>query len=363
MLLLAVPFFSLRLGAADQGNDPPGSTTRQAYDMLTQGFGPGFNGPLELVAVTGGSADGAALSRVRAAVSTEPGVAGVAPTQLVGGVDGRTVALVDVYPTTAPQDAATAKLISELRQHVIPEAEKGSSLQIYIGGTTAVFSDFANVLAGELPLFFGLVILLSFLLLAVVFRSIVIPLTAAIMNVLSAAAAFGILVAVFQWGWLGSIVGVDRVGPIEAFLPVMLFSILFGLSMDYEIFLVTRVHEEWLRTGDHRAAVRTGLTTTGKTITAAALIMILVFGSFVLSGERVIKEFGLGLAAGIFVDAVIIRTALVPATMLLLGRANWWFPRWLDRITPRVCVDEVEPLPEPAVREPMEERTPDLVGV
>jgi RND superfamily putative drug exporter len=210
---------------------------------------------------------------------------------------------------------------------------------VLVGGTTAIFVDFTRVLASKLPLFIGLVVLLSFLLLAIVFRSLVIPLTAAVMNILSIGAAFGVLVAVFQNGTFGSIVGVNRAGPIEAFLPVMLFSILFGLSMDYEVFLISRIHEEWIRSGDNRTAVRNGLASTGKTITAAALIMILIFGSFVFGGERVIKEFGLGLAAGIFMDAVLIRMAIVPAVMFLFGRTNWWFPSSLDRTLPRLGID------------------------
>jgi len=215
----------------------------------------------------------------------------------------------------------------------------GTHVTVLVGGTTAIFVDFTRVLAAKLPLFIGVVVLLSFLLLALVFRSILIPLTAAVMNVLSIGAALGVLVLVFQHGVLGSVIGVNRPGPIEAFLPVMLFAILFGLSMDYEVFLISRVHEEWLRCGDNRTAVRNGLAATGKTITAAALIMILIFASFILGGERVIKEFGVGLAIGIFMDAVLIRMAIVPSIMVLFGRANWWFPGWLDRVLPRVGID------------------------
>ena len=215
-------------------------------------------------------------------------------------------------------------------------------MTIYVGGTTAIFADFAQVLGHKLPLFIGLVVILSFLLLTLVFRSLLIPAISAVMNLLSIGAAFGILVAVFQWGWLGSVFGVNKPGPIEAFLPVMLFAILFGLSMDYQVFLVTRIHEEWLKTGDNSVAVRNGLAGTGKTITAAALIMILVFGSFILGGERVIKEFGLGLAAGILVDAIIIRMAIVPSVLTLTGRANWWIPGWLDRILPNVGFERPE---------------------
>jgi putative drug exporter of the RND superfamily len=250
-----------------------------------------------------------------------------------------TVTLLNVYPTSAPQDAATTSLIDELRGQTIPSTVAGTGVTVLVGGTTAIFVDFTRVLSSKLPLFIGLVVLLSFLLLAIVFRSIVIPLTAAMMNILSIGAAFGVLVVVFQHGRFGSILGVSRPGPIEAFLPVMLFSILFGLSMDYEVFLISRIHEEWLRSGDNRTAVRNGLAATGKTITAAALIMILIFGSFIFGGERVIKEFGLGLAAGIFMDAVLIRMAIVPAIMFMLGRSNWWFPKSLDRILPRFGID------------------------
>ena len=240
--------------------------------------------------------------------------------------DGTTVTLLNVYPTSAPQDAATTTLIDELRDTTIPATVAGTGVTVLVGGTTAIFVDFTRVLSSKLPLFIGLVVLLSFLLLAIVFRSIVIPLTAAVMNILSIGAAFGVLVAVFQHGRFGSLFGVNRPGPIEAFLPVMLFSILFGLSMDYEVFLISRIHEEWLRSGDNRTAVRNGLAATGKTITAAALIMILIFGSFIFGGERVIKEFGLGLAAGIFMDAVLIRMAIVPAIMFMLGQVELVVP-------------------------------------
>jgi putative drug exporter of the RND superfamily len=345
IVIVALPFFSLRLGSADQGNDPVGSTTRQAYDLLAKGFGPGFNGPLQLVAVVHGAADDSTLDRVVADVRTQPDVARVTPPVLIPSRDGTDVALVNVYPASAPQDAATTNLIYRLRQQTIPAAVAGSKLTVLVGGGTAIFIDFAHVLSAKLPLFIGLVVLLSFLLLAVVFRSIVIPLVSAAMNVLSIGAAFGILVAVFQWGWLGSVFGVNRAGPIEAFLPVMLFAILFGLSMDYQVFLVTRIHEEWLKSGDNRVAVRNALAATGKTITAAALIMILVFGSFILGGERVIKEFGLGLAGGILVDAVVIRMAVVPSVMLLIGKTNWWFPKSLDRLLPHVGLEQSQATP------------------
>jgi len=360
VVLIALPFFSLRLGSSDQGNDPVGSTTRQAYDLLANGFGPGFNGPLLLVTQNNGPADQAVLDRLAAAVEKQPGVVNrkIVPLTLPEK-NGKQVALLTVYPTSSPEAAATTELIDHLRQSTIPAVVAGTGVTVFVGGNTAIFVDFARVLSSKLPLFIGLVVVLSFLLLAMVFRSIIIPLTAAAMNLLSIGAAFGVLVAVFQWGWLGSLFGVSRAGPIEAFLPVMLFAILFGLSMDYEVFLISRIQEEWLTSGDNHAAVRKGLASTGKTITAAALIMILVFGSFILGGERVIKEFGLGLAAGIAIDALLIRMAIVPSLMFLIGRPNWWFPDWLDRILPRLAVDpELPPTatrPEDPATEPESE--------
>ena len=348
VLVATVPFFSMRLGISDQGNDPKGTTTRTAYDLLAQGFGPGTNGPLEVVAVHAGLVPPGTLTALTNAIGRQPGVASVVPPVVFHAKDGKQVALITVYPTTSPQSSATTNLIGELRTSTVPTVVEGTHTTVYIGGTTAFFTDFANVLTQKLPLFIGLVVLVSFLLLAVVFRSIVIPITAAVMNLLSIGAAFGILTAVYQWGWLGSLFQVGGPGPIEAFLPVMMFAILFGLSMDYEVFLITRIHEEYQKTRDNRQAVRDGLATTGKTITAAALIMILVFGAFILGSLRPIREFGLGLAGGIFMDAFLIRMALVPATMFLLGRSNWWFPQWLDRILPSVVVepesdDEIEP--------------------
>jgi len=354
VVLVAMPFFSLRLGTSDQGNDPTYTTTRQAYDLLSAGFGPGFNGPLQLVAEQKGQVDAQTLDKLATAVRAHPGVAAVVPPITLPAHDGQQVALINVYPTTSPQSSATNTLINELRQTTIPEVTAGTGVTVYVGGTTAIFADFAKVLTSKLPLFIGLVVLLSFCLLAIVFRSLVIPLTAAIMNLLSIGAAFGILVAVFQWGWAGSVFQVDQTGPIEAFLPVMMFAILFGLSMDYEVFLITRIQEEYFKCGDNRTAVRNGLAATGKTITAAALIMILVFGAFILGGIRVIKEFGLGLAGGILVDAVIIRMAVVPSVMILLGKSNWWFPKWLEWL-PHVTVDPNLPTGGPATTPPAAE--------
>ncbi len=359
MLVLAAPFLRLRLGSSDQGNDPVGSTTRTAYDLLAHGFGPGFNGPLQIVAEVNGTQQADALKRLAASVSSQPGVAAVTPVlTLPGSGNGAgQVALFQVYPTTAPQDAATTDLINRLRDQVIPSSVGSTGLTVYVGGITAIFADFATVLSEKLPVFIGVVVIVSFLLLMLVLRSLLVPLKAAIMNLLSIAAAFGIVTAVFQWGWLGGLFGVSRPGPVESFLPVMLFAILFGLSMDYEVFLVMRIHEEWLRTGDNGTAVQRGLAATGGTITAAAAIMIVVFGSFILGGQRIIKEFGVGLAAAIFVDAVIIRTALVPSLMLLMGKANWWFPAWLDRVLPRIHV-EPEDLSELDEEEPVAVEAP-----
>jgi RND superfamily putative drug exporter len=345
VVAIALPFFSLRLGSSDQGSDPAGSTTRTAYDLLAKGFGPGFNGPLELVSLVSSPAQKNIIATVSKEVAKQPGVASVAPTILLPSKTGPNadVAFINVFPTTAPQAAATTNLIYHLRDDLIPQAVGNSGVKILVGGDTAIFVDFAHVLSAKLPLFIALVVVLSFLLLSIVFRSLVIPLLAAVMNLLSIGAAFGILVAVYQWGDLDRLFGISRTGPVESFIPVMLFAILFGLSMDYQVFLVTRMHEEYLKSEDNRIAVRNGLAATGKTITAAALIMILVFGSFVLGGQVVIKEFGIGLAGGILIDAVFLRMAIVPSLMMLLGRSNWWFPKGLDRLLPRVAVEADSP--------------------
>ncbi len=340
IVILALPFFSLQLGSADQGTDPAGTPTRVAFDMLSKGFGPGFNGPLMLVGVVQPDQH-ATVDAIVHDVSRQSDVARVAPPVYIPSKTGTgDVVLVNVYPDSAPQDAATTDLVNHLRGDTIPGAVGDSGVKILVGGSTAIFIDFSNVLSSKLPLFIALVVTLSFLLLMTVFRSFVIPLTAACMNLLSIGAAFGILVTVFQWGYLGSLIGLNGTSPVEAFLPVMLFAILFGLSMDYQVFLVSRIHEEYIKSGrNNKVAVRNGLAATGKTITAAALIMILVFGSFILGGQRVIKEFGIGLAAGILVDAVFIRMAIVPSLMMLFGDANWWFPKWLDRVLPSLAVD------------------------
>jgi putative drug exporter of the RND superfamily len=360
---LAVPFFSMRLGSSDASSDPAGSTTRQAYQLLVKGFGPGYNGPLQLVAEVSDSRQKQAFQSALTAAAHTAGVAAATPAvTLPGSSGGKAVVFADVYPDSSPQAASTNSLLTRLRDSVIPASTKGSGVRVLVGGQTAIFADFATVLSSKLPLFIGVVVLLSFLLLAAVFRSIAIPLMAALMNMLSAGAAFGVLVAVFQWGWAASLLGVNQTGPIEAFVPVMMFAILFGLSMDYEVFLVSRIYEEWHRTGDNRLAVTRGLQATGRTITAAATIMVLVFGSFLLGGQVVIKMFGLGLAGAVLLDAMIVRMALVPALMLVVGKLNWALPAWLDRILPHLNVEGsvIEPTNAEQHRHPHIELHPPL---
>jgi RND superfamily putative drug exporter len=343
MLVIAIPFLSLRIGSSDQGSDPTSATTRRAYDLLARGFGPGFNGPLQLVARLNGAQERAQFARLVDAVRHTPGVVAATNPIVIGGGGSRpAVAIAQVVPRGSPQDASTTDLLNRLRHTVIPRAA-GPGLRVLVGGETAIFEDFSQVLAGKLPLFIGVVVLLSFVLLMTVFRSLVIPAMAALCNLLSVGAAFGVVTAVFQWGWLASVIGVSRTGPIEAFVPVLVFAILFGLSMDYEVFLVSRIYEEWHRRRDTRQAVIHGLAATGRTITAAAAIMVLVFAAFVLGGERVIKLFGVGLASAVLLDALIVRSVLVPALMLTFDRANWWLPAWLDRVLPRLNVEGADP--------------------
>jgi RND superfamily putative drug exporter len=348
IVVLALPFFSLRLGLDDAGNDPASSTTRQAYDLLAKGFGPGFNGPLQVVGQVSSPADRARFADFVNSLESFPGVARVVPPR--SSPDGKAEVAI-VFPKTAPQAAQTTTLLHQLR-HAAAQAEAGSPLVVHVGGVTAIGEDFSHILAQKMPQFVGVVVVLAFLLLMVVFRSLLVPLVASIMNLLSIGAALGIMTAAFQYGWGKSILGFTRAGPIEVFVPVLMFAILFGLSMDYEVFLVSRIHEEWIRTGDNEQAVTRGQAETGRVITAAALIMILVFASFIFGGELVIKMVGVGFAGAIFVDAFIIRTVLVPAVMHVLGPANWWLPGWLDRILPRVHVEPEDitaagPGPEP----------------
>ncbi|QOV47719.1 MMPL family transporter [Streptomyces chromofuscus] len=333
MVVLSLPVLSLRLGATDQGNHQDTTTTRQAYDLLAEGFGPGFNGPLQVV--VDGAAPDALVSRVE---STE-GVAQVAALP-----PANDVTVIQVVPTTSPQSEETDRLIDVLRDEVIP----ASGAEAHVGGVTAVFKDFASVTGDRLPYFVATIIALGFLLLLVAFRSLVVPLTAAVMNLIAAAASFGVLVAVFQWGWGTELLGIGKEGPITAFLPVIMLSLLFGLSMDYQVFLVSRMHEEWVHTKDNARAVRVGLAETSRVINCAALIMICVFSAFVLSGDMEGAMAGIGLAAAVALDAFILRTALVPAAMHLLGKANWWLPAGLEKRLPHLAVEPREEEPQPA---------------
>ena len=356
LLLLAVPLLSLRLGFSDDGNRPEDSTTRKAYDLLAAGFGPGFNGPLILATLLpNGVADLPAVQRVSDALAGAEGIAFASP-GFPNDPEDPDAAIWRVIPTSAPQDEATTELVNRLRSDVIPPAAAGTGLDVAVTGFQATGVDFSRYLGERLPQFIGVVLLLSFLLLMAVFRSLLVPLKAVVMNLLSIGAAYGLVVAVFQWGWGKELVGLGKGGPIEPFVPMMMFAIVFGLSMDYEVFLLSRVKEEYDRTGDNRNAVADGLTSTARVITAAAAIMVFVFGSFLLEADRTVKLMGVGLASAVLFDATIVRLLLVPATMELLGDRNWWLPRWLDRILPRIHVEGHDLPPVPAADEP----APDL---
>ncbi|MET8748843.1 MMPL family transporter [Streptomyces sp. NPDC004667] len=339
MLVLALPTLSLHLGTSDQGNNPAGSSTRKAYDLLAEGFGPGTNGPLAIVARLDGAGDRVAVDRLTEALRTTANVASAGPAVFNRGGD---TAVLTVVPRSAPQSRATSELVDTLRRDVIPRAGQGSTMEAHVGGVTAGYDDFAGVIVGKLPLFVGVVITLGCLLLLLAFRSLGIPLKAAAMNVAAVASSFGVVVVIFQWGWGSELLGLGSAGPIEPFLPVIMVSVLFGLSMDYQVFLVSRMYEEWLETGDNRRAVRVGLAETSRVINSAAVIMISVFLAFVLSGDRLIAMFGIALAAAVALDAFVLRTLLVPALMHLLGGANWWIPRWLDRRLPRISIEPPE---------------------
>jgi RND superfamily putative drug exporter len=336
MLVLALPTLTLHLGTSDQGNGPRTATTRQAYDLLAAGFGPGTNGPLTLVATTDGAGARLALSHLPRTLRAVPGVASVSAAGLDRSGD---TGVITVIPDSAPQSDATSRLVERLREEVLPVAEQSSGLRVYVGGPTAAYDDFAAVVIGKLPLFVGCVVGLGCALLLLAFRSIGVPLKAAAMNVAAVASSFGVVTAIFQWGWGSEWLGLGRAGPIEPFLPVIMVSVLFGLSMDYQVFLVSRMYEEWRETGDNRRAVRVGLAETSRVITSAAVIMIAVFLAFVLSGDRVIAMFGIGLAAAVALDAFVLRILLVPALMHLLGDANWWLPGWLERRLPRLSIE------------------------
>ena len=343
LLALGAPFLSMRQGTADYSVDPTSTTTTtyRGYEMLVQGFGPGFSGPLQLVAPITNPAAKATFGTVVAAASHTPGVVTtVGPEYFPAGPGHPAVGVAEVYPAGSPQAQSTANLITDLRNNVIPDALHGQHLQVLVGGQTALGIDLAGQLSSKLPLFVGMVVALSVILLMVVFRSLAIPLTAAIMNLLSAAAAFGVITAVFQWGWLKSLVGVTNTGPISPFIPILMFAVLFGLTTDYQVFLVSRIQEEWLKRRDNSAAVRVGQAITGRIISAAAAIMTVVFFSFTFTTDRTVKMIGLGMAAAVVTDALLVRTVLVPAVMHTLGRTNWRIPSVLDRILPHLDLED-----------------------
>ncbi len=342
LLALAAPVLSLRLGFPDEGTLPESRTQRRAYDLLAEGFGPGVNGPLVIAIDI--SQDATVVEPLTAAILADNGIASVMPAQ-VNKPAG--VAVMLAIPNSSPQDEATLETIDRLRANVFPAVLNSTDATAHIGGQTASFGDIGARVNDRLPLFIAAVLLLSFMLLTLVFRSVVVPLKAALMNLLSIGAAYGVLVMVFQWGWGKDIIGLESTIPVLAFIPMFMFAILFGLSMDYEVFLLSRVREEYLRTGDNDAAVVHGIASTARVITSAALIMISVFLGFVLSDDPVTKMMGLGLATAIFVDATIIRMVLVPATMKLMGNANWWLPSWLDRLLPTIDIEGEAGLPEP----------------
>ncbi len=332
LLAATLPVLSLRVGLPDDGSMPEGRTERRAYDLVAEGFGPGTNGPLIIAVDLAG--DPGVLDRLAGAVAADPGIASVAPAQ-VDQAQG--IATLVVFPTTGPQEGTTADTVARLRADVLPAVVGAGPARAHVGGAAASLSDVGRRTSERMPVFVAAVLALSFLLLMVVFRSVLVPLKAVLLNLLSIGAAYGILVAVFQWGWGGALIGLESTVPIVSFIPMFLFAILFGLSMDYEVFLLSRVREEYLRTGDNGTAIVRGVSGTARVITSAALIMVAVFLSFAVADDPSTKMFGLGLATAIFVDATVVRMVLVPATMTLLGRANWWLPAWLDRMLPRAA--------------------------
>lgn len=340
MVLLAIPVSRLQFGSSDQGHDPASATTRLAYDLLAQGFGPGFNGPLLLVAQATSPADTAALQ----ALGTHlPQLADVASVTADAAAPGTTV--IQVTPRTSPEAPATSTLITTLRTSTIPAAEQGTTLRVYVGGQSATSADFTSAVEHKLPWFLLTIIGLSFLLLVIAFRSLLIPATAAVMNLLAAAATFGVMTALFQWGWGLGALGLGTPGPVESFLPVFILPILFGLSTDYQVFLISRMSEEWARSGDSHRAVRAGQAGTARIITAAAAIMMCVFLAFSLMSQRNVAEFGISLTIAVALDAFVLRTVCVPAIMHLTGAASWLLPRWLDRRLPRLAIEPAQPAP------------------
>jgi len=336
LVVLAIPLFSLRLGQLDAGTNPTSESIRRAYDLIATNFGPGANGPLTVVVQlpSGNSpqANQTLLANTQSTLSKTPGVAAVAPPSVNSA---NTTAVINVVPTTSPQDAATTKLANDLRDTVLPTVPA----KTYVVGTTAGYIDFTAKIAKRMPWLILTVVLLAFVLLTVAFRSIVIATKAAILNLLSVAAAYGVVVAIFQWGWGSSLINIHEKLPIPAFVPMLMFAIVFGLSMDYEVFLISRVHEAWTKTGDAHRSVAIGIGSTARVITTAAAIMIVVFTSFVLDPDPTVKMLAIGMAAAVLIDASIIRMILVPAVMSLLGRHAWWIPRWLDRIMPNLDIE------------------------
>ena len=337
---------ALRLGTPDEGSLPPSRTERRAYDLVAEGFGPGINGPLVIAVDI--SEDPSNVEALRAAIAADEGIAAVAPPEVDTAAG---VATLIAFPTTSPQDGATLATVDRLRSDVLPPVLEGSAARAHVGGQTATWADIGAQVNRRLPLFISAVILLSFLLLMVVFRSLLVPLKAALLNLLSIGAAYGVLVMVFQWGWGKGLIGLEATVPIVPFIPMFMFAVLFGLSMDYEVFLLSRVREEYLATGDNEASVIRGISSTARVITSAALIMISVFLGFVLGEDPAVKMLGLGLATAILVDATIVRLVLVPATMTLMGDANWWIPRWLDRLLPTIDIDRELQLPAPTLQD------------
>jgi RND superfamily putative drug exporter len=330
-----IPTFALRLDNSDAGNDPSNTSTYRAFNLLSQGFGPGFNGPLEVAVELPRAGATTSLRPIAAAVARTPGVVAVTPPRIS---PDRQVAVIQAFPRSAPQAQATTDLVHRLRDTVLPPLRQHFGVTALVGGFTAGSIDFANVLSSKLPLFIGIVVVLSALLLFVIFRSLVIPIQAALMNLLSIGGALGATVAVFQWGWLSSLFGLSK-GPVEPWVPVLMFAVVFGLSMDYEVFLISRVREEWVRHGDPGQAVADGIAFTGRVISAAAAIMICVFLSFLLGDERSVKEFGFGLAAAVFLDALVVRCVLLPAVLEILGHWTWRLPRRLDLRLPRINIE------------------------
>jgi RND superfamily putative drug exporter len=338
--VLAAPAAQLTFGQLDAGDKPTGTASRTSYDRLAEAFGPGANGPLQVTGTLPAPATTPGDTRITAvttALRAAPGVASVGPVQL--SADGRH-ARWQVTPTTAPGDPATAELVHRLRDDTLPEATAGSGQVTHVGGPTAAQADLNDRLAQRMPLVVGFVLAVAGLLLLAAFRSPVIAVKAAVMNLVSVAAAYGVLTAVFQWGWGATLIGLEGAVPIPGYVPLLMFAVLFGLSMDYEVFLLSAVRGAYLRDGDNRRAVISGLAGTGRIITSAALIMVSVFLGYLLSDDPVVKMFGIGLATAVALDATVVRGVLVPSTMVLLGRANWWLPGWLDRLLPDLDIED-----------------------